>query len=284
MIRDLSETLRAMLDDEALKTRFKDLLDAQISFDRPDEGFKPSQTTVNLFLYDVREDLELRSNEPIIVRQNGQAQILQPPLRVICSYLVTAWPATGADLALQEHHLLSQALQVLASLPRIPDKYLQGKLKGQQPPLPMVTARMDRVKEPYEFWTAIGNKIRPSITVTVTIGIDLFEPVTAPIAISHEVRLGKRKAANETEIDPATRQVFFSIIGQVTGAGGEPVKQAAITLAETGSTALTDENGIYHLGATSAGNYTLRVRSGAATKNVTITIPAQAGKNYDVRL
>ncbi len=284
MIRDLSETLRAALDDEALKPRFKDLFDAQVSFDRPDDGFKPSQTTVNLFLYDVREDMELRSNEPVITRQNGQAEIRRPPLRVICSYLITAWPVGGADLPLQEHRLLSQALLVFAALPKIPEKHLQGKLKGQQPLLPLVTARADGVKNPHEFWTAIGNKMRPSITITVTIGMELFEPETAPVAVSHEMRLGERTAASETQIKPATRQVIFSIIGQVTGTDDEPVKQAAVTLLESGVTALTDENGIYHLGAAAAGNYTLRVRSGATTKNVTITIPAQAGKNYDVRL
>jgi hypothetical protein len=284
MIRDLSETLRAALDDEALKDRFKDLFDAQVSFDRPDESFKPDRTTINLFMYDVREDMELRGAEPVITRQNGQARIHRAPLRVICSYLVTAWPATGADLTLQEHRLLSQALQVFASLPCIPEKYLQGDLKGQEPPLPLITARMDRVKEPYEFWTAIGNKIRPSITITATIGMELSEPEIAPVAISHELRLGIRAAANQRRLDQDTRQVFFSIIGQVTNAGGEPVRQAAVTLVETGAAALTDENGIYHLGAAAAGNYTLRAQSGAAAKNVTITIPAQAGKDYNVQL
>jgi hypothetical protein len=204
MIRDLSETLRAALDDEVLKDRFKELFDAQVSFDRPDEGFMPAQATIDLFMYDVREDMELRVAEPLIARQNGQALIHRPPLRVTCSYLVTAWPATGPDLTLQEHRLLSQALQVFAAMPTIPWKYLQGSLQGQEPPLPLVTARMDRVKEPYEFWTAIGNKIRPSITVTATIGMDLSEPEVAPIAISHELRLGLRAATDTGGLDPAT--------------------------------------------------------------------------------
>ncbi|HKQ74926.1 MAG TPA: Pvc16 family protein [Blastocatellia bacterium] len=284
MIRDLSETLRVVLDDEALKTSFKDLFDAQVSFDRPDESFNPSQTTVNLFLYDVREDMELRSNEPVITRQNGQAEIRRPPLRVRCSYLITAWPVGGTDLPLQEHRLLSQALQVFAAIPKIPEKYLQGKLKGQQPPLPMVTARADVMRNAHDFWTGVGNKLRTSITITVTIGMEIFEPETAPVAISHEMRLGERTAANEIQIKPATRQTSFSVIGQVTGADNEPVKQAAVTLLETGVTALTDDNGIYHLGAAAAGDYTLRARSGATTKDVTITIPAQSGNNYDVRL
>ncbi len=71
MIRDLSETLRAMLDDPALANLYPELAAAQILFDQPTEQFKPSQTTLNLFLYDVRENMELRSNEPLFERRNG---------------------------------------------------------------------------------------------------------------------------------------------------------------------------------------------------------------------
>jgi protocatechuate 3,4-dioxygenase beta subunit len=114
--------------------------------------------------------------------------------------------------------------------------------------------------------------------------MDLSEPEAAPFAISHEMRLGIRAAADQERIDPATRQVFFSIIGQVTQANGEPVRRATVTLVETGAVALTDENGMYHLGAAAAGNYTLRAQSGETAKSVTITIPAQFGKDYNVQL
>jgi hypothetical protein len=39
-------------------------LQALIAFDRANDGFKPAQTTVDLFLFDVRENVELRRNEP----------------------------------------------------------------------------------------------------------------------------------------------------------------------------------------------------------------------------
>src|SRR5262249_10755481 len=97
MIRDLSETLRAILDDPALATSFPELAAAQIVFDRPAESFNPAQTTIDLFLYDIRENMELRSNEPRYERLNGQTRIHRAPMRVACSYLVTAWPVGGAD-------------------------------------------------------------------------------------------------------------------------------------------------------------------------------------------
>ena len=99
MIRDLSETLRAILDDPALAGEFPELAAAQIVFEHPTEQFNPQQTTIDLFLYDLRENMELRSNEPVIERNNGTAIIHRAPLRVACSYLITAWPVGLGDVA-----------------------------------------------------------------------------------------------------------------------------------------------------------------------------------------
>ncbi|MCA1634194.1 MAG: DUF4255 domain-containing protein, partial [Acidobacteria bacterium] len=81
MINDLSETLRAILDDPNLAPVFPELAAAAVVFDRPTEQFNPSQTTIDLFLYDLREDMELRSNEPVVERRGGKAVIKPPPLR-----------------------------------------------------------------------------------------------------------------------------------------------------------------------------------------------------------
>ena len=284
MIRDLSLTLQAILDDPALGTTFPELAAAQIVFDRPVETFNPTQTTIDLFLYDIRENMELRSNEPTLRRLNGQVEIHRPRLRVACSYLITAWPVGGTDLALQEHRLLSQVLQVLARSPKIPAAFLKGQLVGQEPPLPMMIAQTDGLKEPAEFWTAIGNKLRPSLTVTVTIGMEVFAPVTAPLVITEEVRLGERTAPDVETISLPTRQSFFRIGGRVTDPGNAPVAGAVVTLVDTGFAVQTGDDGNYTLGSIPAGTYTLRVQSGATTRNVTVTIPAPAGSHYNVQL
>jgi len=68
MINDLDKTLQVLLERELppelvspkAKTR------VTISFDTPDDQFHPSSATlpvIDLFLYDLRENLELRSNE-----------------------------------------------------------------------------------------------------------------------------------------------------------------------------------------------------------------------------
>ncbi len=283
MIRDLSTTLQAILSDPSLAGSFLELSKAQIAFDRPDDSFKPTQTTIDLFLFDLRENMELRSNEPRIERLNGQAVIHRAPMRVACTYLVTAWPVGGTDLMLQEQRLLTQALQVFSTHPTIPAAFLKGKLVGQEPPLPMMASHPEELKNPAEFWTAIGNKMRASVTLTVTVSMDVFAPATAPITKTGLVRLGERTAADAQTLIPATMMEFYRIGGKVTS-GGNAVAGAIVAVAGAGLSARTDGAGEYVLGAMAAGAYTLNVQSNATIKQVNITVPAAAGSNYDVQL
>ena len=284
MIRDLSETLRAILDDPALAAEFPELAAARVVFDRPTEQFNPQQTTIDLFLYDVRENMELRSNEPVIERNNGTATIHRPPMRVACSYLVTAWPVGGAEPPLQEHRLLSQTIQVLSRYPTIPASHLKGKLAGQDPPLPMITSQADGLKNVSEFWTAIGNKLRPSVTLVVTISMQPFAAETAKVVTEAETRIGERVAPDKKVISPATVVDGIRISGRITDAADAPVANAKVSIVETGRSAITNSDGVYSLGLLQAGTFTLRVESGSNVVNKNITIPATAGKNFNVKL
>ena len=283
MIDDLSQTLRTILTQggpEPLKS-------AQIVFDRPADPFTPQQTTVDLFLYDIREDLELRSNEPVIERKNGQVTTHRSPLRVACSYLVTAWPGglTGDAAVLLEQRLLSQTLQVLSGRPTIDPDLLQGSLKGQQPPLPLVTALVDPQKNLSEFWTALGNKLRPSLTVRVTISLADFLAVEPEHMVTvRELHLGERTSPDEEKIVPATLEelILIGIGGRVTNADNVPVSGATVTLRELDLRTTTDVEGRYKLSVRQPGPYTLRVQKGERVKEARITV--QAGSQIEVQL
>jgi hypothetical protein len=294
MIRDLSQTLRAILTQSNLPS---ELARAQIVFDRPTEQFKPSQTSVDVFLYDIRENVELRSNEPIVERQNGQAVIHSPPMRVACSYLITAWPVgvSGDELFLQEHRLLSQALQVLSRYPTIPQQFLQGSLRQQEPPLPMLTSHIDNLKTTGEFWTALGNQLRPSISVTVTISMDVFTPeAPVPLVVAVDVRLeSQRSPVNAAEFfqgSPDSRAEFFRIGGQLTGADNKPVVDATVTLVESALTATTDAKGRYELSSipyrpgSPPSDHTLRVQAGSLVREFTIRLPPPNQSSYNLQL
>ena len=274
MIRDLSSTLRAILIQPNVPA---ELANAQIVFDQPSDSFRPNQTSIDLFLYDIRENVTLRNNEPVIQRVTGRAITRQPPLRADCSYLVTAWAVGGADLPLQEHRLISQALQILSGYPIIPASLLVGGLVGQEPPLPMLVARTDGLKNPAEFWTALGTRLRPSFTLTATISIDIFPAETTPIAITSAIQLAQLGIAD-------TRSDAFRIGGVVTDAASQPVAGATVAVVERNLQVLTDAKGEYSLGPVPAGSYTIRVQAGGSARQVTITVPAPAGSTYDFQV
>ncbi len=274
MIRDLSTTIRTLLTQPNVPP---ELANAQVIFDQPSDAFRPNQTSVDLFLYDVRENFTLRNNEPVIERVNGQAVTRQPPLRADCSYLVTAWAVGGADLPLQEHRLLSQALQILCGYPTIPASFLVGSLVGQEPPLPMMVARPDGLKNPAEFWTALGTRLRPAFTLTATIAMDIFAPQTDPIAVTSAVQLSQLGSAN-------TQSIAFRIGGVITDNTNQSVSGATVTLIELNFVVLTNEKGEYNFGIIPAGNYTLQAQTAASTRQVQIKVPAAASNAYDVQL
>ena len=188
MIRDLSETLKAVIKDPSFAGVFPELADAEFSFDRPTEPFSlvNNKPTVDLFLYDLRENTVLRSNELVVERKNGQALSHPAPLRLDCSYLVTVFvPANTMDSVLTEHRLLAQVLRVLSRHPTIPASFLKGSLVGQEPPLPLVALHPDALKNLAEFWSSLGSKLRASLTVTATISLPVYLDVSDFLVTTH---------------------------------------------------------------------------------------------------
>jgi hypothetical protein len=148
----------------------------------------------------------------------------------------------------------------------------------------MITAQTDGLKNPAEFWTALGNKLRPSISITATISLQPHEAQTAPMVQESELRIGERTSPAEMKIATATLRDAFRIVGQITGAADAPVIGALVSITEIGLAAITDGEGRYTLGMMPAGSYTLHVEAADITKNANITVPAPAGKNFNVKL
>ena len=178
MINDLDSTLEQLLKRELPSSLVGQI---SISFAAPDDKFPPQSVTlpaIDMFLYDVRENRELRSNEWIVERQsNGAVTQRRAPVRVDCSYLITAWPSdTSPNPAKDEHMLLGEVMMVLLRHPVIPAAVLQGSLTGQEPPLPAVTLLPGRLQSLGEFWQALGGKPKAALNYTVTIGVEPFKP------------------------------------------------------------------------------------------------------------
>jgi hypothetical protein len=100
MIHDLDETLKELLVQKVPL----DSAVVDIKFETPTKEWvmAVSKPTVNLFLYDLRENHELRSNEHYLSRNGARGIETRAPARIDLTYLITAWTSDVSD----EHKLL----------------------------------------------------------------------------------------------------------------------------------------------------------------------------------
>jgi hypothetical protein len=188
LLHELDQTLATLLKRE-LPGRDQ----ITVSFAAPDDQFSVKPPAVDLFLYDVRENLELRSNDEVVERQTDWTAIrYRPPVRVDASYLITAWPGGGAgqtDSSEDEHMLLSAVMRVLLRFPKLPRELLQGSLARQDWPLPVTTLQPGRLQSLGEFWQALGGKPKAALNYTVTLPVDVSEPEQLPVVVDREIRI-----------------------------------------------------------------------------------------------
>jgi hypothetical protein len=192
VIRDLDDTLRELLEQAAPPG--SELAGADISFDIPDGDWRGTvdKLTVNCYLYDIRENRDLRTTEPIRQRDpvTNRSTWRQAPVRIDCAYCITAWSPALDESVQDEHRLLSQVLMVLLRNRTIPPGVLQGSLTAQMPPYPTVVASTDGMKNLPEFWGALDQQLKPSLSYVVTLAA-LLDPEPADADLAPNIAPGK---------------------------------------------------------------------------------------------
>jgi hypothetical protein len=133
--------------------------------------------TINCYLYNIRKNREMQTREPIIQRFNennrNKAVRRKAPERIDCSYCITAWSGADDNQAKEEHHLLSQTLEVLLKHSTIPEEVLKGDLVNQIRPYPFGVAGDEGIKNQPEFWGSLEQPLKPSINYIVTLAMML---------------------------------------------------------------------------------------------------------------
>jgi hypothetical protein len=193
MIDDLDRSLAALLA-QGLPAGLVEQV--TVTFAAPNDQFPPPSVAlpaVDLFLYDVRENRDLRRVEPQVERRNGGVVQTPPPVRVDCSYLVTVWASESSTTpAYDEHRLLGEVLRVLLRHPTLPEAVLQGSLRDQEQPPPTRALQSGHLQNLGEFWQALGGKPRAALNYTVTLAIPVGEPVDLGAPVSERVvRMGQ---------------------------------------------------------------------------------------------
>lgn len=276
MISDLDRTLEKLLEKE-LGTP----LPFDLSFSVPDKKYGPVsdvRSTLDCYLYDIREDRERRRGAPLVERQ-GDGTVAQrpPPARIRLSYCITAWSpgqeTPGIAPALEEHSLLSQVLAVLLKYPTLPPGVLEGDLDGQEPPLPAAVVLPDGPQKTSEFWNAIGGQLRPSLDYTVTLSFDYQPPLTGDMVTTVRAVY----AAGE-ELAAIGGRVYDSSV-PATG-----VASAWVRIEETGATYVSDAEGRFRVAGIVPGSYTLVARAVGYREGVKALEVPQPDGIYDLAL
>ena len=163
MLHELDSALRALVQQEIAANG-----DVAIDLDAPTKEWAAhrNQPTINVYLYDIRQDLgrnhfgeiSVRDEEGLIAARRPQPKFFR------LAYLVTAWTQRAED----EHRLLSALLATFLRHETVPMDLLSGSLAELGIPLPMAVALpppQDRALS--DVWSALGGELKPSLDVSV---------------------------------------------------------------------------------------------------------------------
>jgi len=143
--------------------------DVAIAFEAPDRewGSRVTGPTVNLYLWDVRENLSAREiGLATTTGPDGVTRRHGPMPRLDCRYLVTAWTTEASD----EHALLGRVVTALLLHPVLEARHLKGPLAVVEPP-PVLTLGA-RSADAADFWSALGGQLKPGLDLVVTLTVD----------------------------------------------------------------------------------------------------------------
>ncbi len=282
MIDDLDEVLRQLLVRELPIKKSE----VEIKFDQPKREWSArlSRPTLNVFLYDIRENQKLRQTQPLWeLKQNPDGTVTQrrKPTRVDLHYMITAWAAEAED----EHRLLGRALAVLFRFPFLPADLLSESLQDQPVPIPMMVAQYDELRNPTDIWNVLDNEMRPALACILTLAVDPYVPLVAPLVRVRELRIGPAPRPWLEQLDEQTEpDLFWTIGGTIRGdpdtGGPLDAERVRLILLERGLEVTLQPEGRFAIGRLEAGEYTLEVTvEGRQPRRYPIIVPAA---DYDL--
>jgi len=171
MIHEVDDALRRLIRQEALNGT-----EIEIAFEAPtkDWAARRNAPTVNLYLYDIREDLRRRQRGQIN-EYDGTKLVARrmPPRYMKLSYLLTAWTQRTED----EHRLLSALLLGLLRYDAVPASVLTGRTAEFGLPVPLSVALPPPEDRSFaDVWTALGGELKPSLDVVVSAPVETGRP------------------------------------------------------------------------------------------------------------
>ena len=244
--------------------------DVDVRFEPPTREFTAAlvRPTVSLFLYDVRENNELRSTNLETTRANGRATYRVPPRRFDLRFLVSALTTVVED----EHLLLERTLVTLMKHPTFPEELLPEPLRSANPPLAAQVMKPEDEGGLLEVWSGLDARPRPALLYVVTVPVSLDLAFEAPLVLTRRTRYTPLGSL------PTAPEGGTSIGGVVSDRSGNRIAGAIVSVEGSAAAGtLTSPSGEFTLARVPTGAVTLRVeRAGATPQRVRIEIPAES--------
>jgi hypothetical protein len=165
---EVDEALRALVRSEVAGQA-----EVEIAFDAPTREWasRRNAPTINLYLYDIREDLR-RRERGLVNTYDGRGVVVdrqQPPRHFKVTYLITAWTQRPED----EHRLLSSLLYAFLRNETLPPELLTGRLAEIGLPVEVSVALPPPEDRSFaDVWSALGGELKPSLDLVVTAPVD----------------------------------------------------------------------------------------------------------------
>lgn len=164
MIGEIDDAIRALV-----KASDGIAADIDIALDAPtkDWAARRNAPTVDLFLYDIREDTRRREYGLTEQRDDrGLVTHRTPAPRFFkLSYLVTAWTQRPDD----EHRLLDALLRCFLRFDAIPASFVTATLAETGLPCSLTVAQPPPEDRAFaDVWSSLGGELKPSLDLVIT--------------------------------------------------------------------------------------------------------------------
>jgi hypothetical protein len=247
--------------------------DVDVAFEAPLKGWVGARTrpTLSFFLFDIRENTDLRQTSPETLRANGRGIHRVPPRRFDLRYLISALTTVVED----EHLLIWRALSTLMKHPTIPAELLPESIRAFNLPVTGRIAGADDAPRPLDVWSALENPPRPSLVYIVTVPLDLDLATSAPLVLTRTERFASLATPDAT---PDTRT---QIGGRVRNRKGILLSGVHVSVdGRAGPRGVTDASGAFALAGLEPGSLTLKLENASG---VTTLVPVQVpSDSYDL--
>ena len=247
--------------------------EVDVRFDAPRREWVGALTkpTLDFYLFDVRENVDLRYSDLQANRTPGVPSFRLPPRRFDLRYMVSALTTNVED----EHILLWRALAVLLRYTTIPQDILPDEYRAIEPPLAAQVTRPDEDNPFLDLWGSLETHPRPSLMYVVTAPIDLDVTIEAPLVFTRTMHY------MNASMPGSRRDTTIHIGGTVRDREGRPVSNASVRVEGRASApSRTDGNGRFVLVGVPEGKLPVRVsRNGGEGEVATLIVPSEA---YDL--